>query len=556
MKNSQKQHVIRASVLLRAALLAAFCLTPAAFCSAPAFAAMPDANFIDLCALGEIGAVRQAIRDGANPNAHNQYGNTALMYAVNNNKDPEVINALLEAGADINAKNDNGETALMDAALFGDGDNAEKIRALLEGKPDLNAQKTGNWEKGWTALMVAARASEAAKRIKLLLSAGADANIQGGEGETALIIAARTGKSDAVRVLLAAGANAQIQDKNGHNALWHSRNPNPLMRVSQKDSVATVQLLEQCGSPAQRAANALCREDSPEALAAQADNEFANLCKNGTTEAVRQALKNGANPNAESESGWTALMLAADENGDPEVVGALLEAGADVNRKTGRGWTALLRAVLGNDNPEVVKILLDAGADAKAMLEDESTTALMIAAEHHPDAVPALLAAGANVNAQNNYGWTALWHAAVRGHSEAVRALLAAGANVNIGIDGGGTALMSAGDAETARMLLKAGAELNARDKSGMTALMHAAQYGKKDVVKSLLFAGANRNITDGKGHDALWHAQHPEKDVDASACVPLLRDEKLSDEDFIDLCKEGTPEMVRQALKSGSNLR
>ncbi|MBQ6669645.1 MAG: ankyrin repeat domain-containing protein, partial [Deltaproteobacteria bacterium] len=274
---------------------------------------MPDGQFIDLCALGEIGAIRQAIRDGANPNAHNQYGGTALMFAVNNNENPDVIRALLEAGADINAKDDGGGTALMGAALFGDDDNAAKIKALLEGKPDLNAQKTGNWEKGWTALMVAARASEAAKRIKLLLAAGADVNLQGGEGETALIIAARTGKPDAVRVLLAAGANAQIQDKKGHDALWHVRNS----KLFPKDAAAVTRLLEQCGTAAQRASNALCREDSPEALAARADNEFANLCKNGTAEAVRQALKNGANPNAESENGWTALMLAAEENGDP-----------------------------------------------------------------------------------------------------------------------------------------------------------------------------------------------------------------------------------------------
>ncbi|MBR5704761.1 MAG: hypothetical protein IKX21_02175, partial [Deltaproteobacteria bacterium] len=83
MKNREKRREAQVPLFFRALLFAALCLTPPVFEAVPASAAMPDAKFIDLCASGEIGAVRQAIKGGANPNAHNQYGGTALMFAVN-----------------------------------------------------------------------------------------------------------------------------------------------------------------------------------------------------------------------------------------------------------------------------------------------------------------------------------------------------------------------------------------------------------------------------------------------------------------------------------------
>ena len=65
-------------------------------------------------------ANRKALRDvvkvllnaGADPNARDKIGNTALMYAAIGNKNPKAIKALLDAGADPKLTNKNGKTAL------------------------------------------------------------------------------------------------------------------------------------------------------------------------------------------------------------------------------------------------------------------------------------------------------------------------------------------------------------------------------------------------------------------------------------------------------------
>ena len=57
--------------------------------------------------------IENLIKFGADVNARDAYGNTALMLTSYINANPEVVNALIKAGANINAKNNQGITALM-----------------------------------------------------------------------------------------------------------------------------------------------------------------------------------------------------------------------------------------------------------------------------------------------------------------------------------------------------------------------------------------------------------------------------------------------------------
>ncbi|MGE4168704.1 MAG: ankyrin repeat domain-containing protein [Candidatus Babeliales bacterium] len=111
--------------------------------------------------------------------------------------------------------------------------------------------------------------------------------------------------------------------------------------------------------------------------------------RGNNTVLVKQLLHAGANPNASTYSGHTALMFAG--NKDPEITSLLLQYNAQVNAKTVFGWTALMEAAYYND---------------AAMVQQ-------------------LLQAGAKVALKNHLGRTALIDAQQRGHTEIVKLLLA-----------------------------------------------------------------------------------------------------------------------------------
>ena len=52
----------------------------------------------------------------------------------------------------------------------------------------------------------------------------------------------------------------------------------------------------------------LCASLSGSAFAAMSDSDFIRLCGNGSFQQIDDAIKNGANVNAKSASGWTPLI--------------------------------------------------------------------------------------------------------------------------------------------------------------------------------------------------------------------------------------------------------
>ena len=238
-------------------LLTLFCVLAALLPAAPALAAMPDAEFLKLCEQGSPAAVAQALKDGANPNAADKDGETALMLAVTSARwrNAESVRLLLEAGADVNFANRWGETALLQAA---DG-NAESVRLLLQFGANVNATS----KSGATALLRAAKGN--AESVRLLLEAGAAVNAADTQGETALMRAAKGGNPGAVTALLQAGADANAMDSKGYTArLWaeyaalkfrtpiRAANPSfPYRRLAQEreDCAQCVRLLRDRESP-------------------------------------------------------------------------------------------------------------------------------------------------------------------------------------------------------------------------------------------------------------------------------------------------------------------
>jgi ankyrin repeat protein len=99
------------------------------------------------------------------------------------------------------------------------------------------------------------------------------------------------------------------------------------------------------------------------------------LAATGTVQEIREALRDtsevskrgaGADINARSRSGETALFYAAQYNPNPEMIITLLAAGAAQEDCDALGRTALMAAAWGTSNPAVITTFLKAGADAKA----------------------------------------------------------------------------------------------------------------------------------------------------------------------------------------------
>src|SRR5947209_4388158 len=84
--------------------------------------------------------------------------------------------------------------------------------------------------------------------------------------------------------------------------------------------------------------------------------------RRGGVEAVGELLRSGVSANARGQWRQTPLMVAA-WGGNTEMVRALLEAGADPNAQDDTGSTALVHAMETRCTEDLVRALIDAGAD-------------------------------------------------------------------------------------------------------------------------------------------------------------------------------------------------
>jgi len=181
-------------------------------------------------------------------NSQDQYGNTALMIAILEDK-AGCVDLLIQAGADVNQSNKDGNTALMCAARCGlnqilqalitagaklnpkyfssgvsalmlavSNNHLDCVRILIRSGAQLNLQD--NYQG--TALMLAA-SYDYPDCMRILIRSGAQLNLQDNRGKTALMLAAGNNHLDCVRILIQAGAQLNLQNNNGETALDYAR---------------------------------------------------------------------------------------------------------------------------------------------------------------------------------------------------------------------------------------------------------------------------------------------------------------------------------------------
>lgn len=167
---------------------------------------------VDSC---NVEMVKILIEAGANLDASDTSGRTALIHSVEYDFGCDVVEVLLEAGADTELKNKYGETALMVATM---GCGPKIIQKLLDFGADVNACDNN----GWTALFHASMFT-CKEVVKQLLEAGAEINAKNICGKTPLIVVTEGGFDDVAKCLLENGADPDIRDNNGKCALDYKR---------------------------------------------------------------------------------------------------------------------------------------------------------------------------------------------------------------------------------------------------------------------------------------------------------------------------------------------
>jgi ankyrin repeat protein len=532
--------------------------------------------------------------------------------------DVEAVRALIKQGADVNAAQGDGMTALHWAAMNGSADIA---RLVIDAGASLEAvTRLG----GYTPLHLASRAGRATT-VQLLIAAGANVRATTTTGAvTPLHLAADAGNGQSVTALLDAGA-----DPNAREREWGQT---PLMFAAAANRPNVVKLLVERGAKVDATASTIDmvergKEDA--ALQARRDKLLQALQASGqiSREALaRVGFRNGVTPPAPTGpstapvtagpsgitslealvgryGGLTPLLLAA-RDGNLESALALLDGGAGVNQPSaGDRTTPLLMATI-NGHFDLAMELLERGADPK-LASDAGATPLYttlntewIPKSRHPqpadymnqrtthlELMKALLEAGADPNARLNYklwyteysreflgidwiGATPFLRAAHALDVDAMRLLLEHGADPDLPtlkpaggrrggqsaddpsglppVPAGGPGVFpihaatgvgyihdSAGNTHrhvedgwmpAVKFLIEeVGVDANIRDFEGFTALHNAAARGDNEMILYLLSKGADPHVVARSGQTTVDAANGPHQRL-----VPFVETVKL----------------------------
>ncbi len=211
----------------------------AAFCSSSAKKAKADLagrgiefsekSFLDHARTGDTGIVGLFLEAGMSPDAHDR-GYTPLLEAARRGYE-EMAAALIDSGANVDAEDPYGVTALMYSLISGSAQTAER---LIEAGAQVNARDID----GRTALIEALTTENdiPAGLVGRLIERGADVNVRLADGLTPLMIAA-SGGPRLLRMLIDAGADVNARDDRGMSVL----------RMAQ-DNPENIKILEEAGA--------------------------------------------------------------------------------------------------------------------------------------------------------------------------------------------------------------------------------------------------------------------------------------------------------------------
>jgi ankyrin repeat protein len=161
-------------------------------------------------------AMKLLIAAKSDVNSKDRLGGTPLLWAAGLGT-PEAVALLIDSGADVSIADKNGLTPLLWAAGSGQ---PRSVQLLIDHKADLNVADNLT---GDTALMRAARNGKT-ESLVILIKAGANLEAKNRQGMTAWLVAAMGGTVDKLKVLKDAKVDTQAKDSRGWNALDYAKN--------------------------------------------------------------------------------------------------------------------------------------------------------------------------------------------------------------------------------------------------------------------------------------------------------------------------------------------
>ena len=301
---------------------------------------------------GNIQGVAEELAHGIDIDCIDENSQTPLMYAVTSDlANIDIVRFLVENGADLNATESEFQQPVLGLAV--QSGNLTKIRFLLDSGANINYQRPD----GYDVLIDAMYGKDLTHDrdllpiLNLLLEREAKVNGISSYQETALKVASRVGRFDAVRLLLKAGSDRQQLE-------W-----TPLMFAIVFGGLKDVKNL------LDKKANLKARDywqRTPWLLSIQA----------GDVDKAKLILASGAERSEGGKCGKTPLMYAI-ENNRIEALKWLITESFDIEATDDSNTTALIVAAEVGAT-ECVNILLEAGANPK-IVNDCDEKAISIA---------------------------------------------------------------------------------------------------------------------------------------------------------------------------------
>jgi ankyrin repeat protein/CHAT domain-containing protein len=494
----------------------------------------------DIKDLSETALVKMLAVEGINLNEPSKkFGALTLLHCAAQKGALDTVEYLLSKGAAVDAKTTWGDTPLMFAAENG---HLDTVLALLKANADVNVQtvksdllstvRFNEWKRygGETAALLAAREGHGSV-VMALLQRGADVNARDARGQTLLMAAATRGLPPAVQFLIRQGV--KLDERWSTVRANQDTEATALTLAIHAGAVESVEALLDAGANP----NPQTQTDlSPLLLAIEQhrrkDNEavayrmVATLLAHGARPdgSPDRMLEDTNNPNRRTSQ--PPPLFEAVRQGAIDLVKLLLEHLPNANIQNDKGETALHWVLKGYDiekYADMVRLLLLHHVNPNTA-DKSGATPLLDALRTDRVEVVGLLQ---NYDTGPAFGhYPALLAAARHGYAvKSIKRLLEQGANPNVRDKEGNTPLLFAveRDAEATKLLLAAGADPNVKTARGETILLLAVSKPENAVnglLEALLNRGGSLEAVDANGENALLRAARS----GSSLTVEMLR--------------------------------